>query len=79
MRVGVAEGEDARDLGGRFDERDRVGQVRRLGVLAVRVVLAQGGVGGQALAQQVAGGGDDGFERGSHGGRGSGTVLRGGL
>ena len=49
-----------RGLLGGFDEGDGVGQHRRLGVLAVRVVFAQRGVGGDALAQEVAGGGDHG-------------------
>ena len=63
MRV-VAQRQQMRGLVRGLDECDRVGQHRRLGVLAVRVVLAQRGVGGDALAQKLAGGGDhriDGF------------------
>ena len=47
----------------RFDERDRIRHDRRLGVLAVRVVLAQRGIGGDAIAEEVPGGGDDGCDR----------------
>ena len=63
---GVAERQQPRGLVGGLDERDRVGQHRRLGVLAVRVVLAQGGVGGDAVAQEVAGGGDHGIDGFGH-------------
>ena len=44
----VAQRQQARGFLGRFDERDRVRQHRRLGVLAVRVVLAQRRIGGDA-------------------------------
>ncbi len=40
-------------------ERDRVRQHRRLGVLAMRMMLAQGGVRGDPIAQKSAGGVDD--------------------
>ena len=63
----VAQAEQARGLLGGLDEGDGVGQHRRLGVLAVAVVLAQGGIGGQALAQEGAGGGDHGFGGCVHG------------
>ena len=45
---GVAQRQQACGFLRGFDEGDRVGQHRRLGVLAVRVVLAQAGVGGDA-------------------------------
>ena len=71
-RVGVAERQEAGGFVGGLDERDGVGQDGRLGVLAVRMVLAQGGVGGDAVAQEVAGGGDHGI-----GGLGHRWTLRG--
>ena len=49
-----------------LDERHGVGQHGGLGVLAVRVVLAQGGVGGDAFAQEVAGGGGHGLDWAGH-------------
>ena len=57
---GVAEGEQAGNFLGGFDERHGVGHRRGLRVLAVRVVIAQRRVGGDALAQEGAGGFDDG-------------------
>ena len=63
---GVAQRQQPRGLVRGLDEGDRVGQHRRLGVLAVRVVLAQRGVGGDALAQEVAGGGDHGIDGFGH-------------
>ena len=68
----VAKCEQASGFVGGLDEGDGVGQHRRLGVLAVRMVLAQGGVGGDAVAQEVAGGGDHGI-----GGLGHRWTLRG--
>ena len=62
----VAQRQQPRRLVRGLDERDGVGQHRRLGVLAVRVVLAQRGVGGDALAQEVAGGGDHGVDGFGH-------------
>ncbi len=61
--LGVAQRQQAGGFVRGFDERDRVGQDRRLGVLAVRVVVPQRRVGGDAVAQEVAGGGDDGLDR----------------
>ncbi len=40
-RSRMAQRQQSRDFLGGFDERHRIGQHRRLGVLAVRVVLAQ--------------------------------------
>ena len=60
--LGVAQRQQAAGLVGGFDERDGVGQDRRLGVLAVRVVVAQRGVGGDAVAEEITGGGDNGFD-----------------
>ncbi len=51
---GVAERQQAAGFVGGFDEGDGVGQHRRLGVLAVRVVVAQRRVGGDAIAEEVA-------------------------
>ena len=75
--LGVAEREQPRGLVGCLDERDRVGQDRRLGVLTMRVVLAQRGVGGDAVAQEVAGGRDHGVDWSWH--RWSSGVLLAGL
>ncbi len=55
----MAQREQARGLLRGLDEGDGVGQDRRLGVLAVRVVFAQRGVGGDPLAQEIPGGVDD--------------------
>ena len=63
---GVAQRQQLRRLVRGLDERHRVRHHRRLGVLAVRVVLAQAGVGGDALAQEVAGGGDHGIDGFGH-------------
>jgi hypothetical protein len=47
------------DLLRTFYEGHRIGHDRRLGVLAVRVMLTQGGIRGDPLAQKGAGGVDD--------------------
>ena len=49
---GVAQADEAGGFLGGFDEGHGVRQVWRLGVLAVRVVVAQGGVGGDAIAEE---------------------------
>ena len=65
---GVTQCQQARSFLGRLDECHGVRQHRRLGILAVRVMLAQRGVGGDALAQEVTGGGDHGIGGFRHGG-----------
>ena len=52
----------------RLDERDGVRQDVRLRVLAVAVLLAERVVGGDPLAEEVAGVGDDGVDGSGHGG-----------
>jgi len=63
----VAQGQDARCLLRPLDERHGVRQHAGLGVLPVRVLLAQGGVGGDAVAEDAAGLGDDGVNGACHG------------
>ena len=63
----VTQRQQARRFLRRFDERHRVRQHRRLGVLAVRMVVAQRRIGGDALAHESAGGVDHGFDRAGHG------------
>ena len=75
--LGVAQREQARRFVGRLDECHGIGQHRRLGVLAMRVVLAQRGVGGDAVAQEFAGGCDHGVDGFWH--RWSSGVLLAGL
>ena len=53
--VGVAEGEQATGFLAGLDEGHGVGHGGRLGVLTMAVLLAQGGIGGDALAQELAG------------------------
>jgi hypothetical protein len=60
---GVAQRHQPAGFLGGFDERDGIRQDRWLAVLAVRVVIAQAGVGGDAVAEKVSCGGDDGFDR----------------
>jgi len=55
-------------LGAGFDEGDGVGQDAGVGVLAVAVLLAQCGIGGDAVAQEVTGLGDDGVDGAGHAG-----------
>ena len=62
----VAESEDAGGLLAALDERDGVGQDGGLHVLAVAVLLAQRVVGGNPLAEEVAGLGDDGVDLSGH-------------
>jgi hypothetical protein len=50
----MAEAEQAGGLVGGFDEGDGVGEVGRLGVLTVGVVLTERGVGSDAVAQKGA-------------------------
>ncbi len=56
--MGVSEGEQAGRLPGCLDEGDRIRQMRRMRVLAMRVVFAQAAVHADPLAQELAGGGD---------------------
>ena len=62
----VAEREQPRRLVAALDEGDGVGHGVRLVVLAVAVLLAERGVDGDALAEEVAGLGDDGVDGSGH-------------
>jgi hypothetical protein len=61
--LGVAQGHQPANFLGAFKKRDGIRQNGRLRVLAVRMIVTQGRVGGDAIAEEVSGRGDKGFNR----------------